>query len=129
MMRPGVEQQDESFEAWFEKWRPDVLITNHLVLQICLPVMERMGVKIPRDVALVQTNLHDWDIPQSGIHVGLDIGSRQAVEMLVGKVHKNTLGLPAYPHIVFTPPAWKEGSTLPLIDSPEKMQVVDSIPV
>lgn len=130
---PVLMEDDEhladAFEPWFRKWRPDVLITNHLVLQICLPVMEKMSVKIPRDVALVQTNLHEWDIPQSGIHVGLEISSRQAVETLVGKIHKNALGLPAYPHIFITPPAWKEGFTLPHIDSPEKQRVVGPLPV
>ncbi|MDR1280624.1 MAG: LacI family transcriptional regulator [Opitutaceae bacterium] len=115
---PPLVAEEAEFDAAFERWlarrKPDVLISNSLSLRRCERVLGRLGLKVPRDMAVVEINIHSQENRHSGLYTCVEESSRRAIDLIVGKLYRNRLGLPENPAILLTTPVWHEGTTLPV---------------
>ncbi len=107
---PGAPAEPAAFAAWFRREQPDALVVNHS--QPVVAWLRALGKEVPRDVGLVELELHrEFDC------AGVDYDSAKigalAVETLVGQIHRNEKGIPAAQHEILLAGEWREGRTLP----------------
>ena len=97
------------FAAWLKKAEPDVIFTLYHVVKTWI---EGLGMKVPRDIGLIQLehreDCKDW----AGMDQHNDQTGEGAVDMLVGMVHNNEIGLPAFPRATLISGSWVEGETV-----------------
>lgn len=107
---PAVPTDQATFSAWFRQERPDALLVTHAALVI--EWLRALGQEVPRDVGLVELQ----DNPLLGCagvwYDPAKIGAL-AVEMLVGLLHRNEVGVPEDQHETLLSGVWQEGKTLP----------------
>lgn len=108
---PAVPADEKSFCAWFERARPDAVITNHG--RPVLAWLARMGRHVPRDVGLIDLAGDHPESECAGVaHDPAQLGAL-AVETLVGLMHRNETGVPDAQNEILLTGAWREGRTLP----------------
>ncbi len=103
------------FHQWRERHRPDVLLTLHKIVRAW---SEAAGLRVPRDIGLVQLELQrgceDW----AGIDQHNDQTGEAAVDMLISQLHNDDiLGLSASPRATLISGSWAEGTTVKHQDS------------
>ncbi|MFT3867829.1 MAG: LacI family DNA-binding transcriptional regulator [Nibricoccus sp.] len=107
---PEAPTDEAIFREWFRREKPDALIVTHAAP--VLRWLRGLGCDVPRDVGLAELQ----DTPESGVsgvyYNPAKVGAL-AVEMLVGLLHRNELGVPAHHHEVALAGEWREGTTLP----------------
>jgi LacI family transcriptional regulator len=100
----------ESFQAWFERYQPEVIISK---ASFVLPTLKKMGLSIPRDVALVDMFLEAKGSRVAGVRQNHDTVGSLAVEILAGQLQQNKLGVPAIPTTTFVEGTWCDGDSCP----------------
>jgi DNA-binding LacI/PurR family transcriptional regulator len=99
----------KNFSAWFQKHKPDVIITLHETVREWLAGMK---LNVPDDVGLAHldrtTGTADW----AGMNQNNDLVGMAAVDMLVGQLHRNEFGAPAYAKCMLVESTWADGPTL-----------------
>ena len=98
------------FARWFEKYRPEVLISKGSFLQ---GVLAEMGLRVPRDVALVDVFLEDRSGATAGVRQNHAEVGALAVEILAGQLQHNKYGVPEIPTTTFVEGTWFDGATCP----------------
>jgi hypothetical protein len=96
--------------AWYEKHRPDVIISNHPV-----PLrdwIEGWDLQIPRDVGLVNLSGSSASETTSGVHQQAELMGARAMDLLVGLVEQNETGLSSNPNTLLVQGTWNPGRTL-----------------
>lgn len=97
------------FETWFQKHRPDVIITLHGAVREWLL---SMNLHIPAEVGLVHLdltpNLGGW----SGMKQNNDLVGAAAVDMLIAQMNRNEFAPPAFSKCVLIESTWVPGATL-----------------
>ena len=99
----------ELFRRWFEKEKPDVILTLYHVVRRWL---DGMGLHAPEDMGLIQL---EWrpDHPQwAGMHQHNDVVGEAAVEMVIGMIHNGERGIPLFPRATLLGSTWVEGATV-----------------
>jgi DNA-binding LacI/PurR family transcriptional regulator len=104
----AARKNPELFADWIEKEKPDVILTLHTVVREWL---EGMGKKIPRDIGLIQLDRRRDNSQWSGMDQHNDVVGAAAVEMLIGMIHNNETGIPAFPRATLIGSTWIEGKT------------------
>jgi LacI family transcriptional regulator len=107
------EQPGESAIAGIQEWlrahRPEVVLGEEITWQ----AIKRMGWEVPRDVGFVTV---DWSADYAQI-AGLDqrheLHGSVAVDLLVGQISQNELGLPKVPRVILLPGKWAAGPSAP----------------
>jgi LacI family transcriptional regulator len=100
---------EKTFARWFEKYRPDVIVSQDLRIPGWLAAR---GCRIPADVGFVTPSLvsHPRDLS------GYDENSRPigaaAMDLLAGMLQRNETGLPGIPYYLLVKGRWHEGRTL-----------------
>lgn len=107
---PYMFPQKESFEEWFRRHRPQVVISK---AEFVLPAMKAMGVRIPRDAAFVDIFLEDVSGRTAGVRQNHGRVGALAVEMLAGQMQQNKRGVPEIPTVTYVEGTWFDGRTLP----------------
>lgn len=113
MLVPRDELLKDAFRRWYLRWKPDALVSIGLSFETCLPVLKELGVSIPRDVGLAELNIHSAASTFTGVDTSVQSISHIGVDLLVAKLYRNALGLPAHPQVSMHMPIWHEGKTLP----------------
>lgn len=112
---PGFYQVEDArqnaalFRAWFEKHRPDVILTLYNVVQDWL---KKFGVEVPRDVGLVQLERRRGNLDWAGMDQHNDLTGEAAVDMLVSMLNNNESGVPAFPRATLISGSWTDGKTV-----------------
>jgi LacI family transcriptional regulator/LacI family fructose operon transcriptional repressor len=102
----------EMFLAWQLRHRPDVIVTSNLFYYPLEAWCAARGIRIGRDLQLVNINTLESNQVISGIFQNpTDIGAK-AVQMLVEKINSNEYGIPTVRHTTLTPGQWVKGTTL-----------------
>lgn len=101
----------EPFRAWMEKYKPDVLISK---ADYILPLVERMGLKVPRDVSFVDLFLEDKAGQTAGVRQNHTLVGATAVEILAGQLQQNKFGLPDVATTTFVQGTWFDGKSCPM---------------
>ena len=108
--KADVAPDAEPFARWFEKYRPEVLITKGAFLQ---QLLADMGLRVPRDVALVDVFLEDRTGVTAGVRQNHAEVGALAVEILAGQLQHNKFGVPEIPTTTFVEGTWFDGETCP----------------
>jgi DNA-binding LacI/PurR family transcriptional regulator len=100
---------EERFKVWVERHGPDVIVTVHREVEAWV---KSMGLAVPKDIGLVHldrsSEVEKWaGMQQNNVHVG-----RAAVDMVVGQLHRNELGLPPFQKCMFITSTWAPGRTV-----------------
>lgn len=108
---PTVPADEKSFRTWFERTRPDAVLTNHG--RPLLAWLAHMGRHVPRDVGLIDLAGDHPELECAGVgHDPAKLGAL-AVETLVGLMHRNETGVPTAQNEILLTGEWREGRTLP----------------
>jgi DNA-binding LacI/PurR family transcriptional regulator len=103
------EGRPPAFDRWIEEHKPDALLCLNPVVRDWL---EELGLSAPKDIGLANLNLvsdvSDW----SGVDEQHQEIGAAAVDILVGALSRNELGLPPQPRRILIPGEWVPGSTL-----------------
>lgn len=108
---PGDPATEAEFARWFAAERPDALLVTHA--RPVLGWLQRLGCEIPRDVGLVDLAGDHPELNCAGVYCNPAKIGALAVEMLIGLMHRNEVGIPASRHEVLLTGEWREGRTLP----------------
>ena len=108
--KSDVAPDPEPFARWFEKYRPEVLITKGAFLH---QLLADMGLRVPRDVALVDVFLEDRTGGTAGVRQNHAEVGALAVEILAGQLQHNKFGVPEIPTTTFVEGTWFDGRTCP----------------
>lgn len=106
---PIAPRRERAFQTWFDRERPDVILTLYHVVHTWL---KKLGVRVPADVGLIQL---EWraDHPRwAGMNQHNDIVGEAAVEMLISMVHNGERGVPAAPRATLIGSNWVDGTTV-----------------
>lgn len=99
----------KSFEKWYRKERPEVVISDSYGFE---NVLKHCGLDVPGDVGFV-TLARSPEAPyQAGIDQHLDRIGAAAIDLIIGQLHRNESGLPAYPKTTMIEGSWVSGSTV-----------------
>jgi LacI family transcriptional regulator len=102
-------QDDSAFRRWFEKERPDVVLTLYHDVRKWLTAM---GLGIPGDVGLVQMEWRKDHSDWAGMDQHNDFTGEAAMEMLISMIHNGERGEPAVPRATLVGATWIDGSTV-----------------
>lgn len=100
---------DQSFAAWFRRHRPDAIVTKNPEV---LPVLRRLGVRVPGDVGVAFLTVSGSDREFAGIDENPREVGAAAVDYVAGMIHRNEHGVPLLPQRVLIDGTWVEGATV-----------------
>jgi LacI family transcriptional regulator len=106
-----TEADQEPFEKWFQKHRPEVLISKG---SFVLPLLERMKLCVPQDVAFVDVFLEEFSGVTAGVRQNHRMVGAVAVEKLAAQLQLNKTGLPEIPTTTYVEGTWLDGASCPL---------------
>lgn len=100
---------EAGFGEWFERHRPDVIVTKYKPLRAWL---EARGVDVPGDVALASPSLTSSETEWAGMRENARAIGRAAVQLLAGLLRHQEFGVPELPQRILIEGTWTEGSTV-----------------
>ena len=99
----------ERFIRWCERYRPDAIITLHHEVREWLRTAR---LHVPQDIGLVHldrvSDLHDW----AGMRQNHESVGYAAIDMVIGQLHRNEIGIPPFQKCTFTNSTWLSGATV-----------------
>jgi LacI family transcriptional regulator len=112
-----VQVDFKPFEKWLNRCQPEVLISKSAYV---LPVLQKMGLKIPRDIAFVDLFLDQTDGLVAGVRQNHETVGAVAVEILAGQLQHNKFGVPEIPTTTFVEGTWYDGQSCPALQQTGK---------
>ncbi len=97
------------FKTWFERHRPDVILTLYTVIRRWL---QALGVTAPRDIGLIQLERRRGNLDWAGMDQHNDLTGKAAVDLLVSLLHNNEAGIPPFPIATLVSGSWVDGGTV-----------------
>jgi DNA-binding LacI/PurR family transcriptional regulator len=103
------QRENRALGQWLGKYQPDAILVSEgqVVKQI-----RELGYRIPKDVAVAATSVHDMDL-DAGIDQRAEAVGTIAVETLVKQINFNERGEPAEPTRILVESRWQDGKSLP----------------
>jgi LacI family transcriptional regulator len=105
----GTSEMLRRFKQWYERQRPDVILCIHPEVREWLA---QLGATAPRDVGLIHLDrneeFHGW----AGMRQNNDLIGAAGVDILVGQLHRNELGVPSFPKCIMVESTWVDGNTV-----------------
>lgn len=115
------EGRPQAFDRWLEEYKPDVILCLNPVVR---DWVEELGLKVGEEIGLANLNLvsdvSDW----AGVDEQHQEIGAAAVDILIGSLSRNELGLPPEPRRILIPGEWVPGSTL---RAPQEQQEVSAL--
>lgn len=111
------EWQKQDFERWFVRERPDCVVSTAETPRLW---MEELGECVPETVGFATVS---WNLGRKacgGIFQRYERLGAEAVNIVLGRLHRNERRLPEDPHEVLVKGEWKEGVTLRSAAAAEK---------
>jgi LacI family transcriptional regulator len=100
-----------AFAQWLRRYQPEVVISK---ASFVLPLMARMGLRVPRDLAFVDVFLEDAGGAIAGVRQNHGTVGAVAVEILAGQLQHNKFGVPEIPTTTFVEGTWFDGESCPM---------------
>lgn len=97
------------FYAWLDRHRPDVLFTLY---NRVFRWLENRRLRVPEDLGVIQLEWRATHPEIAGMNQHNDVTGEAAVDMLVGQIHRNERGVPAFPRATLIGATWMEGRTV-----------------
>jgi LacI family transcriptional regulator len=114
----------EPFSKWLRRYRPEVIISKG---SFVLPLLKRLGLRIPGDVAFVDVFLEEPDGATAGVRQNHKTVGTVAVEILAGQLQHNKFGVPEIPTTTFVEGTWFDGMTCPVRLSPARRKSAPAV--
>jgi DNA-binding LacI/PurR family transcriptional regulator len=99
----------ERFVRWVKRWRPDSIVTLHSQIK---EWVESMRLAVPGDLALAHLDrvpdLDGW----AGMRQNNESVGYAAIDMVIGQLHRNEIGVPPFQKCTFTNSIWVPGATV-----------------
>ena len=109
--RPELrEQAYQEFSCWYREHKPDVVVGSNLHV---LKFIERMGLKVPRDVAYFDLDLLEDDGKVDGVYFDWSRVGAATVDMVIDQINRNERGVPRDPKLTLINGQIVTGKTLP----------------
>lgn len=108
------EGRPAAFDRWMENHKPDAILSINPVVR---DWVEETGRSVPDDCGLVNLNVVDDVENWSGIRENHEFIGAAAVDLLIGQLSRNEIGVPRQPAKVLIPGVWHEGGTLRALSS------------
>ena len=108
------EGRPAEFDRWLETHKPDAILSINPVVR---EWVQDSGRSVPEECGLVNLNVVDDVENWSGICENHDLIGAAAVDLLIGQLSRNEIGIPRQPRKVLIPGVWHEGGTLRAQDS------------
>ena len=99
----------ESFLAWFDLHRPDVIVGHH---PIVIDWLAGRNLRVPDDVGFFNLNTNQELHPSAGLDLLPKQLGAATVESVVAQILRNERGLPEYPKTITIEGAWVDGPTI-----------------
>ena len=96
------------FRKWLRQCQPDVIFTLYNSVRRWI---ENDGLRIPRDIGLVQLEWRSSNSDWAGMEQHNDLVGEAAVDMLTGMILRGEQGPPLHPRATLVEPTWRNGST------------------
>lgn len=103
------EGRPPAFDRWMETYNPDAILSINPVVR---DWVEELGRRVPDEVGLVNLNVVDDVENWSGIKENHELIGAAAVDLLIGQLSRNEIGVPRQPRKVLIPGEWHDGNTL-----------------
>lgn len=97
------------FAVWLERHKPDILFTLYNVVKSWV---EQSGLQVPDDIGVIQLERRRDTEEWAGMDQHNDLTGEAAIDMLVGMLHNNEVGLPAFPRATLISGSWVNGKTV-----------------
>lgn len=101
--------QQRALEAWLLQTHPDAILTDN---GETLRMLENLGYRIPEDIGLATTSIHDTPIDAGIDQNPFEIG-RAAVRTLIALLNEGSTGIPETRNEILVEGRWVDGSMLP----------------
>lgn len=105
----AARQDPREFYAWLEREKPDVVFTLYRFVR---RLIEARGLKVPRDLGLLQLERRAEDRDWAGMDQHNDRTGEAAVDMVISQLHNNECGVPEFPRATLIGASWQAGKTL-----------------
>ena len=103
------EGRPAAFDRWLETHKPDAILSINPVVR---EWVQDSGRSVPEECGLVNLNVVDDVENWSGIRENHELIGAAAVDLLIGQLSRNEIGIPRQPRKVLIPGEWHEGGTL-----------------
>ncbi len=107
--RNGYEHCKTALEIWIKKYKPDAVLTS---IPEVPALLSGLGFRIPEDVAVAGTSIHDIPV-DAGIDQHPGAIGQIAMEMLIKQISLNERGEPNDPCRILVESRWQDGKSLP----------------
>jgi len=98
-----------AFDQWMKAYSPDVILSINPAVR---DWVEQSGLSVPDQCGLVNLNVVGDVESWSGIRENHELIGAAAVDLLIGQLSRNEIGVPRQPRKVLIPGMWHEGGTL-----------------
>ncbi len=103
------------FIRWVERYRPDAIVTLHHEIKGWL---EGANLHVPCEIGLAHLDrvpdLQDW----AGTRQNHESVGYAAIDMVIGQLHRNEVGVPPFQKCTFTNSTWVPGATVRGVNGP-----------
>ncbi|MDQ8182956.1 LacI family DNA-binding transcriptional regulator [Pelagicoccus sp. SDUM812005] len=103
------EKQQDALQKWLTKNGPDAILTDN---SETLSMLQNLGYRIPQDIGLATTSIHDTVIDTGIDQCPYEIG-RAAVRMLTALIAEKSFGIPSSHNDSLIEGKWVQGAMLP----------------
>lgn len=105
---PWENENTNVLKKWIQREKPDVILSHHKVYHRLI----QMGIEMPADIGFASPFLNDNDEEISGIYQNDFLIGQKAVDMVIGMLQRNEVGLPESPVRVLVEGIFRPGKTL-----------------
>jgi LacI family transcriptional regulator len=106
--------EEQPFTTWLDQHQPDVIVLAHHynALPDFSRLLQKMGVRAPRDVGVAVLTQILEGTEYSGLQGNQKLVGEWAVEMVVSRIMHGDFGVPTHPRIEMVEMDWIDGKTL-----------------
>lgn len=105
----GTAEVLRRFEQWFQRQQPDVIVCIHPEVREWIA---KLGGAAARHVGLIHLDWNEDLEGWAGLRQNNHLIGAAGVDMLVGQLHRNELGVPSFPKCMMVESSWIAGGTL-----------------
>jgi LacI family transcriptional regulator len=98
------------FRKWLERHQPEVVVAKAAYV---LPLMKKMRLKIPQDIAFADLFLETPDGSMGGVRPNNEIVGGTAVEIVASQLMHHKFGIPKIPLKTYVEGTWFDGASCP----------------
>lgn len=101
--------EEKEFCRWFSKNRPEAILYSEQPVRAWI---DSLGVSVPGNVGLVKLDWSPSMAPLAGVDSDPEMLGEAAIDLLIGQLQANELGIPKHEKIVAVRGRWVAGTTV-----------------